>query len=153
MTSTIDTTPAQAPPAADRGEEPWATVYSLPDCGQCMMTEKQFTKLGVPFRVVDLASEAGAEARERFKAEGLKGAPVVETRDGAQWTNFRPERIKAAAVACQRESTGTRAMGACFGAAPSTTARPAAPPEAGHAGTRATSRTLSHEGTAATLSR
>ncbi|NMD57981.1 glutaredoxin family protein [Tsukamurella columbiensis] len=150
----IDTTPsAQAPPVERPAAEPWATVYTLPDCGMCMMTEKQLAKLGVPFQVVDLDSDAAAEARARFKAEGMRGAPVVETRDGGRWNQFRPEKIKATAVAYQRSGTSTRAMGACFGAAPNTTARPAAPPEAGRAGATAGGRTLAHEGSTAALSR
>lgn len=149
--TTVESTEAQTSSAAE--SPPWATVYTLPACVQCDMTKRQFTKLGVPFKVVDLSSEAGAEARERFKAEGLLGAPVVETRDGVRWNQFRPEKIKAAAVASQRAGAGNRAMGACFGSAPSTTARPAAPPEAGRPGTGVGSRTLAHQGSTNSLGR
>ncbi|GAA1083257.1 glutaredoxin domain-containing protein [Tsukamurella spumae] len=105
--------------------EPEATVYRLPGCVQCDMTEKQMDKLKIPYRTVDLSEDA--EARERFKAEGLLGAPVVETRGGDRWTGFRVEKIKS--LGTKQRATAAVSQ-KCFGAARTAPSRPAGTPEA-----------------------
>ena len=113
--------------------EPEATVYRLPGCVQCDMTEKQMDKLKIPYRTVDLSEDIAA--RERFKAEGLLGAPVVETRGGDRWTGFRVDKIKSLGTK-QRAATAAVSQ-KCFGAARSAPSRPAGTPEARRAASSA----------------
>jgi glutaredoxin-like protein NrdH len=76
------------------------TLYTLPGCVQCTMTERALSDAGVGFAVVDLASDE--QAVDQVKQLGYLSAPVVI--DGAQhWSGFDPERIKAAAA---RRSAG-----------------------------------------------
>lgn len=71
------------------------TLYKLPGCVQCTMTERALSDAGVDFVMVDLAGdECAADLVKRF---GYLSAPVVV--DGAEhWSGFDPERIKAAAA-------------------------------------------------------
>ncbi|MCS5735675.1 glutaredoxin family protein [Herbiconiux daphne] len=70
------------------------TLYTLPGCMQCTMTERALSDAGVGFAVVDLASDE--RAVDLVKQLGYLSAPVV---DGAQhWSGFDPERIRATAA-------------------------------------------------------
>lgn len=114
--------------------EPEATVYRLPGCVQCDQTERHMDKLKIPYRTVDLSEDTAA--RERFKAEGLQGAPVVETRSGDRWTGFRYEKIKSLGTT-QRSAATAAVSQKCFGAARSAPSRPAGTPEARRAASSA----------------
>jgi glutaredoxin-like protein NrdH len=72
------------------------TVFTLPNCMQCTMTKRAFEKAGVPFDVVDLATDA--QAIDRVKALGYQSAPVVIDGD-RHWSGFRPDKIASSAAA------------------------------------------------------
>lgn len=68
------------------------TVWTLPNCVQCEMTEKTMTKLGIPFEVQSLADNP--LILEGFKQQGLMSAPIVTT-DTKAWSGFRPDKIQS----------------------------------------------------------
>jgi glutaredoxin-like protein NrdH len=70
------------------------TVYTTSNCAQCMMTKKQFDKLGI--RYDEIALEQHPELVERFKEIGLLSAPIVVT-DIKKWSGFRLEKIRSLA--------------------------------------------------------
>jgi glutaredoxin-like protein NrdH len=70
------------------------TVYTTSNCAQCMMTKKQFDKLGI--RYDEIALEQHPELVERFKQIGLLSAPIVVT-DIKKWSGFRLEKIRSLA--------------------------------------------------------
>jgi glutaredoxin-like protein NrdH len=70
------------------------TVYTTSNCAQCMMTKKQFDKLGI--RYDEIALEQHPELVERFKEIGLLSAPIVVT-DVKKWSGFRLEKIRSLA--------------------------------------------------------
>ena len=67
------------------------TVYSKPSCVQCTATYRALDKLGLDYEVVDLAEDEAA--LQDLLSRGYQQA------DGEFWTGFRPDRIKALAVA------------------------------------------------------
>ena len=67
------------------------TVYTTPDCVQCESTKRQFSKLDVPYKVVDLSQDA--EAMAMVKEMGYTAAPVVIAGE-KHWSGFRIEKIK-----------------------------------------------------------
>lgn len=71
-------------------------VYTKPSCVQCSATYRALDKLGIEYTVVDITEDA--EALESVKALGYQQAPVVIA-DGEHWSGFRPDRIKALALA------------------------------------------------------
>lgn len=71
------------------------TVYTKPACMQCNATKKALDRAGLDYRTVDISMDD--EARDYVMALGYLQAPVVET-DGAHWSGFRPDRIKALAT-------------------------------------------------------
>jgi glutaredoxin-like protein NrdH len=70
------------------------TVYTTKNCAQCMMTKKQFDKLGI--RYDEIALEQHPELVERFKEIGLLSAPIVVT-DVKRWSGFRLDKIRSLA--------------------------------------------------------
>lgn len=72
------------------------TVYTLPGCMQCDLTKRVLDGAGLPYIVVDLATDAGAA--DAVKQLGYSSAPVVVV-GAASWSGFRPDRIKAVATA------------------------------------------------------
>ncbi len=72
------------------------TVYTKPACVQCNATYKALDKVGVDYSVVDISQDD--EARDYVMALGHMQAPVVVAGDD-HWSGFRPDRIKALAVA------------------------------------------------------
>ena len=66
------------------------TVYTKPDCGQCMMTVRVLESKGIDFRAIDLTDDA--EALATVKAMGYAQAPVVVTGDD-HWAGFRPDKL------------------------------------------------------------
>ncbi|MCI7513479.1 glutaredoxin domain-containing protein [Schaalia hyovaginalis] len=69
------------------------TVYTTPGCPGCQMTHRAFEKAGVDVTVIDLSTRP--DLVEAFKSEGLTSAPILEGRDGARTSGFRPDRIRA----------------------------------------------------------
>lgn len=70
------------------------TVYSTPNCVQCMATKRQFDKLGIQYAEVDLADHP--DKLDEFKAQGYASAPIVTT-DTKIWSGFRLDKIKSLA--------------------------------------------------------
>ncbi|MFI8598288.1 glutaredoxin-like protein NrdH [Rothia koreensis] len=68
------------------------TVYSTPQCPQCMMTKKSLDRAGITYDEVDLATDAAA--LDHVKALGYTQAPVVVAGDD-HWSGFRPDKIEA----------------------------------------------------------
>lgn len=68
------------------------TVYSTPQCPQCMMTKKSLDRAGLVYDEVDLATDI--EAMDRVKAMGYTQAPVVVAGE-EHWSGFRPDKIDA----------------------------------------------------------
>ena len=72
------------------------TVYSKPNCVQCGATYRALDKAGLVYRTVDVALDV--EALEQVRALGYAQAPVVVAGED-HWSGFRPDKIKALAVA------------------------------------------------------
>ena len=71
------------------------TVFTLPNCQQCRMTEKRLDLLGIPHDVVNLRELPSMP--EWAVTAGYVTAPLVraEREDGtaAHWSGFRPDLI------------------------------------------------------------
>jgi len=68
------------------------SIYTTSNCAQCLMTKKQFDKLGI--RYDEIALEQHPELVEQFKAIGLLSAPIVVT-DIKRWSGFRLDKIRS----------------------------------------------------------
>ena len=73
------------------------TVYTKPQCGQCVQTKKRLEKLEIPF-----TEESVLDHLEEFKQRGHLAAPVVivtdDGDDGApvlvrEWSGYNEQRI------------------------------------------------------------
>lgn len=72
------------------------TVFTLPECVQSTMTKQALDDAGLPYVVVDLATnEAAVETVQQL---GYQAAPVVVI-GAASWSGFQPDKIKAVASA------------------------------------------------------
>jgi glutaredoxin-like protein NrdH len=80
--------------AKSQGIEMTVTVWTTENCVQCMMTKKQFDKLGIDYEEKPLADNP--TQLELFKAQGLTSAPIVTT-DIKTWSGFRLDKIKSLA--------------------------------------------------------
>ena len=69
-------------------------IYSKPACVQCTATYRALDKLGLPYTVIDITAESGAQ--EEVEALGYRQLPVVVAGE-AHWSGFRPDRIQALA--------------------------------------------------------
>lgn len=74
------------------------TVFSKPSCVQCNATYRALDKHGLDYEVVDLTQDDAALSK--MIELGYQQAPIVFA-DDQQWTGFRPDLIKAAAVRSQ----------------------------------------------------
>ena len=72
------------------------TVYSKPRCPQCDATCRALDKQGLDYTKIDVTENL--EALDYIKGLGYQQAPVVMAGD-THWSGFRPDRIKAVAVA------------------------------------------------------
>ncbi len=82
------------------------TVYSTgPSCMRCRMTERELTKAGLNYEVVNI-TEPGREELRTWLTEdlGYTEAPVVMIGDDNHWSGFRPDLIKRAAAALAAEA-------------------------------------------------
>jgi glutaredoxin-like protein NrdH len=68
------------------------TLYSKPNCIQCVATKKELDRVGVDYSVVDLTQDPAAF--EKVIGWGYMQAPVVETAN-SHWSGFKPELIAA----------------------------------------------------------
>ncbi|OBA30278.1 glutaredoxin-like protein NrdH [Gordonia sp. 852002-51296_SCH5728562-b] len=76
------------------------TVYAKPACGPCHATKRALDKAGLDYDVVDISIDD--EARDYVTSLGYSSAPVVVAGD-EHWSGFRPDRVKALAVATKEE--------------------------------------------------
>lgn len=74
------------------------TVYSTgPQCQKCNLTKSAFDKAGIAYKPVDLASVPDTHPIRRHNHTT---APiVVDELTGDEWSDFRPDRIRAAIIA------------------------------------------------------
>ncbi|MFC2660481.1 glutaredoxin-like protein NrdH [uncultured Actinomyces sp.] len=72
------------------------TVYSKPNCVQCSATRRALDKAGLVYETVDISLDA--EALEQVTSLGYAQAPVVVAGE-EHWSGFRPDKIKALALA------------------------------------------------------
>ncbi len=77
------------------------TVYSKPMCVQCDATYRALDKQGLPYERVDLTQDP--EALDFVQGLGYQQAPVVMAGD-EHWSGYRPDRIKAAALAASESA-------------------------------------------------
>ena len=74
------------------------TVYSKPNCVQCSATYRALDKAGLLYETVDITLDV--EALEQVKSLGSAQAPGVRAGDD-HWSGFRPDKIKALAIAAE----------------------------------------------------
>lgn len=80
------------------------TVYSKPNCPQCMMTYRLLDQLGLEYQAVDVTQDQ--EALEYILGLGYKQAPVVIA--GADhWSGYRPDRLKTLAALAAKQLANT----------------------------------------------
>lgn len=72
------------------------TVYSKPSCVQCTATYRALDKQGLDYTIVDLSIDE--TSMDYVRGLGYQQAPVVVAGDD-HWSGYRPDRIKAAALA------------------------------------------------------
>ncbi|RFA17754.1 glutaredoxin-like protein NrdH, partial [Subtercola boreus] len=73
------------------------TVYSKPNCVQCIATYRALDRKGIVYQVVDLTESAAA--MEYVTQElGYSQAPVVVVDEHDYWAGFRPDKIEAHAA-------------------------------------------------------
>ena len=72
------------------------TLYSKPNCVQCSATRRALDKAGLVYETVDISLDA--EALEQVTSLGYAQAPVVVAGE-EHWSGFRPDKIKALALA------------------------------------------------------
>jgi len=68
------------------------TVWTTKNCVQCMMTKKQFDKLGIEYEEKSL--EENLDQLEAFKEQGFLQAPIVTT-DTKVWSGFKMDKIES----------------------------------------------------------
>lgn len=88
-----------------QGIEMTVTVWTTTNCVQCMMTKKQFDKLGIEYTEQSL--EDNPTALELFKTQGFTAAPIVTT-DIKTWSGFRIDKIKSLANYLMGEKAHTK---------------------------------------------
>lgn len=72
------------------------TVWTTPNCVQCMMTKKKLDSHAIIYTVEDLTDAKNAQALADFKDQGLIAAPIVTT-DIKTWSGFKPGKIDSLA--------------------------------------------------------
>ncbi|MFE3229314.1 glutaredoxin family protein [Nocardia sp. NPDC059228] len=77
-------------------DAPNVTLYSKPNCGQCVATAKALTARGVPFVKLDVAADENAANRVRDL--GYQSLPVIVAGD-MHWSGFQLTKIDQLAAA------------------------------------------------------
>lgn len=70
------------------------TVYSTPNCVQCMTTKRHMDRLGIRYESVDLSERP--DLVDEFREKGYTTAPIVTT-DIKIWSGYRYEKIMSLA--------------------------------------------------------
>lgn len=76
------------------------TVYTKPDCQQCVATKRALTDAGIPFETDDITKPENLTAA---LALGYTSAPVVIAGDQG-WAGFRPDLITELANRINKEN-------------------------------------------------
>lgn len=71
------------------------TVYTVPNCPQCMTTKRLMDKKGI--RYEEVALQENLDKLEEFKAQGYTSAPIITT-DIKIWSGFRFDKIESLAT-------------------------------------------------------
>lgn len=73
-------------------------LYTLPSCGQCIATKSDLKRSGIPFEVVDMATDS--DAADLVKSLGYQAAPVVVVSGDREdhWSGYQPVKIKSLAA-------------------------------------------------------
>ena len=87
-----------SPPEPEEVTDMAITVYSKPNCVQCNATYRALDKAGLRYETVDISLDV--EALEQVRTLGYAQAPVVVAGED-HWSGFRPDKIKALAVAVE----------------------------------------------------
>ncbi len=66
------------------------TLYSKPNCPQCVQTKKKLEQKGLTVNVIDISNDAAAT--DIVTGLGYRQVPVVVTKDN-HWSGFRPDLI------------------------------------------------------------
>ena len=66
------------------------TVYSTPNCVQCMTTKRHMDRLGIRYESVDLSERP--DLLDEFRSKGYTTAPIVTT-DVKIWSGYRHDKI------------------------------------------------------------
>ncbi|ORV00981.1 glutaredoxin-like protein NrdH [Mycolicibacterium fallax] len=66
------------------------TLYTKPQCPQCVATKKWLNKNGADFAEVDLTTDP--DARDYVMSLGYLSAPVIVA-GSEHWSGFRPDRL------------------------------------------------------------
>lgn len=72
------------------------TVYTKPNCVQCMATKNYLDAKGLEYKTVDISIDT--DALNTLIEKGFKAAPVVDYH-GEWWAGFQPDRIDQKLVA------------------------------------------------------
>lgn len=72
------------------------TVYTKPNCVQCMATKNYLDAKGLEYQTVDISKDP--DALNTLIEKGFKAAPVVDYH-GEWWAGFQPDRIDQKLVA------------------------------------------------------
>lgn len=82
---------ATAKASREAGNRP-ITLYTSEDCQACRMTKRALDKIGVDYRLINIADVPTATL-EAMRDQGHAQLPVVDT--GTQrWSGLRPDKIK-----------------------------------------------------------
>lgn len=82
------------------------TVYTLPNCVQCVMTKRALDASGIEYDVVDLTKDD--QALEAMRERGFTAAPIVTVEPaGIAWSGFQPDRIADLSLELEQQEVAT----------------------------------------------
>lgn len=70
---------------------PEVTVYSKPNCGDCVATKELLKEIDVPFQ--EILVLPGSEEMRELKAKKVRQMPYVVT-EQSSWTGFNEQKIR-----------------------------------------------------------
>ena len=74
-------------------DQPITELFTQPGCMPCKAVERKLNQYSIPYIIHDISRDENA--RERVKALGYTGVPVVLRPDGESWHGYQPAKIKA----------------------------------------------------------
>ncbi|MGW3545871.1 glutaredoxin family protein [Nocardia niigatensis] len=77
-------------------DAPSVTLYSKPNCGQCVATAKALAARGVPFVKIDVTTDENAA--NRVRSLGYQSLPVLVAGD-MHWSGFQLSKVDQLAAA------------------------------------------------------